>query len=144
MVQEYSAGGLVYQTTSQGRFWLLVRHNKALHWGFPKGHVADKVEGELFSEAAIREVREEGGVMAEIVHPQAFDTSYWFSQGVKRHRKTVSYYLMKYVSGTTEDHDREVEQAEFVLEAQVPKRLTFDIDRRVFERALMILSERGM
>ncbi len=74
-----SAGGVLVD----GHTMLLVRHETG-RWTFPKGHVKD---GESLQEAAIREVREETGVIAE-----------------------VAGYLGKVVRMSTEDTGEEVEK----------------------------------
>ncbi|MBP7967153.1 NUDIX domain-containing protein [Candidatus Woesebacteria bacterium] len=135
-IYETSAGGMVYCDKSTGRQWLVIQHSKARHWGFPKGHVGDKIPNEKLEEAAIREVVEEGGVQAQIISDKPFTTTYFFRYGNTLHKKTVYYYLMMYISGDPSDHDAEVKEAKFAPEKDIPAILTYDSDKEAFRKAL--------
>ncbi len=138
-IYETSAGGIVCIEQKEGRRWLLIQHAKARHWGFPKGHVGDKIQNEKLEEAALREVEEEGGVRAEIIIDKPLSTTYFFRFGNTLHKKTVYYYLMKFVAGDTTLHDAEVAQAVFLPETEVAEKLTFDSDKEAFQKALALL-----
>ena len=135
-IYETSAGGIVFLKKNAGREWLLIQHAKAHHWGFPKGHVGDKIQNEKLEEAALREVEEEGGIKAVIISSKPFSTTYFFRYGNTLHKKTVYYYIMEYESGDTSAHDTEVKEAKFVLENEVPEILTYDSDKEAFRKAL--------
>ena len=65
----------------------------------------------------MREAREEGGVSSEVV--QLIETiEYWYAgldNGIKvRFHKRVHFYLLRYLSGDTKDHDWEVNEARWV------------------------------
>jgi len=130
---ETSTGGIVYKKEGGILLWLLVKHKGAGHWGFPKGHIGDLIKGERMEDAALREVREEGGITAEIVQHKPFITQYFFRRGDVLHSKKVYYFLMKYISGNTDDHDHEVTDAKFAREEELFKTLTFDSDKNAFE-----------
>jgi len=133
-VIEKSAGGIVYKRVASSISWLIVKHKGALHWGFPKGHIGDKNSNEAIEEAAIREVQEEGGITAKIVHADSVQTSYFFRRGQTLHKKTVDYFLMEYISGDTKNHDHEVSAAKFLDEETLLETLTFDTDRKAFKK----------
>ncbi|MBI2335051.1 NUDIX hydrolase, partial [Candidatus Daviesbacteria bacterium] len=61
MKREFSAGGIVFNKKGQV---LLTKHSQNHHWSFPKGLIDP---GQTPQEAAVREVKEEGGVEAKIV-----------------------------------------------------------------------------
>jgi 8-oxo-dGTP pyrophosphatase MutT (NUDIX family) len=111
---------------------LLIQPSNREYWQLPKGAVD---EGESPGEAAIREVREEGGVEAEII--TALEPITFFYQW-KRSRfvKTVDFFLMEYRSGSPEDHDREVREARWAEAAEAATELTFASERGVLEAAL--------
>lgn len=132
-VFETSTGGIVFKKERDILLWLLVKHKDAGHWGFPKGHIGDTIENERIEDAALREVKEEGGITAEIVHHKPFITQYFFQRGNVLHNKKVHYFLMKYISGNGDDHDHEVSDAIFVREEELLKMLTFDLDKNAFE-----------
>lgn len=131
-VFETSTGGIVFKKENEDLLWLLVKHKGAGHWGFPKGHIGDKVQNEIMEDAALREVREEGGVLAEIINNTPSMVEYFFRRGPILHNKKVHYFLMKYISGNVEDHDHEVTDAKFVNEEELLQTLTFDTDKKAF------------
>ncbi len=133
--REYSAGGIVFKNENDQFYVLLVQHSGHHGWGFPKGLVG---KDESMKETALREVREEGGVEAEIVD-ESGETHYFYRQEGQKISKTVKFYLMKYVSGDIKDHDWEVENSGWVLADQVEEKLTFKTDKEVFQRAKELL-----
>lgn len=139
-IYETSAGGIVYYDKASGREWLLIQHSKARHWGFPKGHVGDTIPNEKLEEAALREVAEEGGVRATIISDKPLSTTYFFRYGNTLHKKTVYYFLMKYLSGDPANHDAEVSEALFLPEAEVVSKLTFDSDKEAFRKIIQTFS----
>ena len=102
-------------------------------WGLPKGHIES---GENPQQTALREVREETGLIGEAIRKLGVIT-YWFIVKEERVRffKTVHFYLMRYVSGRTEDHDDEVEQAAWFPINQALRRLTYANERTIALRA---------
>ncbi len=140
--KETSAGGIVFKKNNSGFLWLIIQHSKAKHWGFPKGHIGDKIPNEKMEEAALREVQEEGGIAAQIISHDPFVTNYSYSLHNTPRNKTVFYFLMEYVSGNLEDHDWEVEEALFVPEHQVIEMLTYPTDLQAFMKAREMLDLR--
>lgn len=104
----------------------------------PKGVIE---EGESPGLAAVREVREEGGVDAEIVG-ELPSIDYWFFWGPDRTRyhKTVHFFLMRYLSGDTADHDDEAEAAEWMSADAAVEALTYPKERETVRRALALLA----
>lgn len=87
------AGGVVFRIRDKKIEYLLVRpSNGAQEWLLPKGHIE---KGETVEETALREVKEETRVVAEIC---AFLDFTYFS--VRDDHVCVANYLMKYVEGT--------------------------------------------
>jgi 8-oxo-dGTP pyrophosphatase MutT (NUDIX family) len=106
---EHSAGGVVYRRDRSGlEVALASRRTLAgeLAWGLPKGLVEP---GERPEETALREVREETGLLAEIREPLG-DISYWYVWQGQRVRKRVSFFLMEAVGGDIAEHDTEMEE----------------------------------
>ena len=137
---ETSTGGLVYKKVDGLFLWLLVKHKGAGHWGFPKGHIGDSIKDERMEDAALREVREEGGITAKITHNEPSVAQYLYRRGPVLHNKKVHYFLMEYISGNVEDHDDEVTDAKFVDEEELSKTITFDTDIKAYEELKKYLS----
>ena len=99
---EYThAGGIVCRREDGERCYLLVRSSTdASHWVLPKGHID---AGESPEEAALREVREEAGVEAEIVARAGIDTYTQEGEEVR-----ALYFAMRFESSCPADEDREL------------------------------------
>ena len=102
----------------------------------PKGHPDGE---ESAADAALREVREETGVDATLVEKLG-DIRYWYMRGGRRIAKVVSFFLLDYVSGELEDHDQEVEHAEWMGLDEAARQLTYKGER---DMAAAALSRRG-
>jgi 8-oxo-dGTP pyrophosphatase MutT (NUDIX family) len=98
----------------------------------PKGHPE---EGESPVDAALREVREEAGVVARLIEPLG-DVRYWYTREARRIAKVVSFFLLDYVSGEVDDHDLEVEHARWMPLEQAARELTYAGEREMAARAL--------
>ncbi len=85
MIREFCAGGLVFYET---QLLILKRFNGV--WLFPKGHIESGETPEL---AALREVREESGLTAQIIR-KLDSTTYTFLEKGMKHLKTVDWFLM--------------------------------------------------
>lgn len=132
MKREFSAGGLVVRK-ADGEAQVAVIHTRNDALALPKGH-PDGDEDALA--AALREVREEAGIVAEASPDPLGDVRYWYThRGVRRH-KTVTFFLMEYVSGDVGDHDHEVLGAEWIPLAEAPDRLTYEGERDIAKEAL--------
>lgn len=136
---EISAGGVVYKTVNGETTWLITQHSQHKGWGFPKGLIADIDKNESMQDAALREVREEGGVTAQIMDTDPVETTYRYKFEDMLVDKKVYFYLMKYVSGDPANHDWEVSEAKFATEKDVFSTLTFSADREAFTKILKLV-----
>jgi len=142
--KQTSAGGIVYKRKSgvviNGKRteppveWLVTQHSQHKGWVFPKGLVGDVHQSEHLEDAALREVNEEGGVRAHIVHPVPVKVMYTYTWEKVTVEKTVYYYLMEYDSGDPKDHDWEMSDAQFVTEKEVKRILTYPSDQSAFDQ----------
>ena len=64
------------------------------------------------------------------------DVNYWYRRGGRRVYKTVHFFLFDYVSGSTDDHDHEVEEARWIPLAEARTALSYPGERALIERAL--------
>ena len=132
MSPEFSAGGLVIRRFHGRTFVAVVRLKEGTVLALPKGHPDGK---ETAVEAATREVREETGLTAEAVDKLG-DVRYWYTRGGQRIMKIVSFFLFRYLSGTVQDHDHEVEGAQWIPLEEAPKRLAYRGEREMATAAL--------
>jgi len=142
LVQQTSAGGIVYKKVGEKVLWLIGQHSQHKGWVFPKGLVGDDHKNERLDEAALREVEEEGGVRAKIIRMLPRSVSYIYRFEGKLTKKTVYYFLMEYVSGDPKNHDWEMSDVKFVSASEVKSTLTYPSDQEAFTQALQILSDK--
>ncbi|MDQ3587767.1 MAG: NUDIX domain-containing protein [Actinomycetota bacterium] len=136
MSREFSSGGLVVRRFRGRPFLAVVEVNRGKRvLSLPKGHPDP---GESAEQAALREVREEAGLTAEIAEKLG-DVRYWYSLHGERRLKVVSFFLCRYRSGSVRDHDHEVEAALWVPLAEAPARLEYRGERDMAQRALQRL-----
>jgi 8-oxo-dGTP pyrophosphatase MutT (NUDIX family) len=95
--------------------------------------------GESGRDAAAREVREETGVTVE-VGAKLGEVSYVYRRDGRRIRKLVHFYLCTFVSGSTDDHDHEVDDARWMPLEQARTALTYEGERRLVTRAISRLA----
>src|SRR5258708_21915352 len=129
--QEHSSGGAVIQCRAGVPYVALIATRRGTRWGLPKGAVAG---GETSQQAALREVREETGLIADISRP--LDTiEYFFRAGDSLIRKRVDFYLMVYVGGTLTPQLSEVADAQWFPLSEAVERASFAADRKLLQDA---------
>jgi 8-oxo-dGTP pyrophosphatase MutT (NUDIX family) len=131
---EHSAGGVVVRG-NRGSYEVALAARRTrkgdLAWGLPKGLVE---EGEDPERTALREVKEETGLEAEIRAPLG-DISYWYVWDGDRVRKRVSFFLMEAVGGDTAIHDHEMEEVQWFSMAEAPRAASYRSERDILRRA---------
>jgi 8-oxo-dGTP pyrophosphatase MutT (NUDIX family) len=130
--RETSYGGVVVR----GEDVLVITPRGKHVTGLPKGGASP---GETGAEAALREVREETGVEAKVLEPLG-DVRYWYRRGGRRVHKTVHFYLCEYLTGSTADHDHEVDEARWISLQEARTALSYAGERALIESALSKLS----
>jgi 8-oxo-dGTP pyrophosphatase MutT (NUDIX family) len=134
MKREFSAGGLV----RKGELWLIRRptpnpeYRGNLGWSFPKGWIES---GENVEQAALREVREEGGVIVKIVKKLSTIKLFFTDQNGEKVMKFVTYFLMDYVEDAPEGHDSETAEVKWVNKEEALVLLAFKNDKKLLEEA---------
>ena len=135
---EVSAGGVVYRRGSDGiEVVLAARRTRRgeLAWGLAKGGIEPDESSE---EAAVREVREETGIEAEI-EASLGETRYFYVWEDVRIRKTVHFFLMRATGGDPGDRDDEMEDVQWFPLERALKRAAYRGEREVLGRAAEIL-----
>jgi 8-oxo-dGTP pyrophosphatase MutT (NUDIX family) len=154
MPREISAGGVVIRHTSKGWEVAVIEPQRE-----PKGNqqagVTDKKRpkqvlalpkglvdpGEKADQTAVREVQEETGVTARIVS-KLLDIKYIYVRTWGDHQrvfKIVSFYLLRYESGTIDDVTREmrieVKRAMWIPLEGAERKLTYRGERDAIRKA---------
>jgi 8-oxo-dGTP pyrophosphatase MutT (NUDIX family) len=136
--REISAGGVVYRRQDDGIEVVLASRRTRrgdLAWGLAKGGIED---GESMEDAAVREVREETGLRAEI-ETSLGETRYFYVWEDVRIRKTVHFFLMRSVGGDLDDRDDEMEEVRWFPLERALKRAAYRGERDVLQRAAELL-----
>lgn len=133
--REVCAGGVVYRAVA-GAIEVAVAEQRdrisgAANIRLAKGHVD---AGEATEAAAIREVREEIGLVAEIVAPLG-SVKYTFRDKGRRVSKEVHFYLMQIASEERHPIDGEMQRVYWCAIDDAVRTLTYDTERVVMERA---------
>ncbi len=137
---EVSAGGVVFRLRDGGGFDVVLILTHERRWQLPKGWID---EGESPEQTAVREVREETGIDAEIVGPLG-DIEYQYvstydPEPVRVHKR-VHMFLLLYLGGATDDHDDEVIEARWVEVDEAESMLAFKDEQRMMAKARQLLA----
>lgn len=138
-VEETSAGGIVLDHRERGaRVALIARRNRRgrLVWSLPKGH---QEAGETLEQTAVREVREETGIVG-IIEQSLGSIDFWFMADGARVHKTVHHFLMRATSLELSDEDPEVDEVAWVPLQDAAGRLRYAGERRVLQTVLGMLA----
>jgi 8-oxo-dGTP pyrophosphatase MutT (NUDIX family) len=135
------AGGVVYREAGDGveialgfeRDRLRDQSNTRL----PKGHVEKR---ETLETAALREVREEIGIAAEIIAPLG-SVEYTFQDERTAVTKTVHFFLMRSLDDTNHPLDGEMLRVHWSPIACAVDELTFDTEQQVVRRAQVAIAD---
>jgi len=139
---ELSAGGIAIHVIDGVAYAAVIgrrNRNGKLEWCLPKGHVE---EGETPADAARREVAEEAGVVADIIHNLGV-IDYWFTGEDRRVHKIVHHFLLEAADGTLTvelDPDQEAEVAEWVPLRSLASKLSYPNERKMAEVAARLLA----
>ncbi|MDN3514430.1 MAG: NUDIX domain-containing protein [Candidatus Brocadia sp.] len=119
------AGGIVVRFEDKRPQYLLVRSSTdPSRWIFPKGHIEP---GESPEMAALREVREETGIKADIISTLCESN---FTKETERVR--VLYFVMRYRESSHALEDREVKWCSY---EEAISAISFDDAREVLRKA---------
>ncbi|MDZ4818947.1 MAG: NUDIX hydrolase [Planctomycetota bacterium] len=131
-----SAGGVVFRRTAAETIEIaLIAVGRRGRWQLPKGTIE---ANETPEQAAVREVREETGLHAELLERLA-TIEYWYigdyAGGKTRFHKQVHFFLMRYTAGDVSDHDDEVLEARWTDIGAALEILAFKNEHNVTELA---------
>ena len=140
----FSAGGIIVKKDDDGIKVLVTQHSKHKGWDFPKGHLEI---GESSEDAALREVKEETGVKAEIIEKVGQTQYFYYEDGAphsapqggasrgEKVLKTVTFFLMKFVSDEVATTAFEVSDHKWLAPDEVEGQLTFKDTKELWQKA---------
>ena len=92
MIEERSAGAIVFRESSDGNLYLLLNYPSG-HWDFVKGNIE---KGEMLKETVLREIGEETGI-TDVNFIEGFEDKieYHYQRDGQLVHKEVVFYLAK-------------------------------------------------
>ena len=129
MKYEKSCGAIIFSEGQEDYEFLLIKHRKGGHWGFPKGHVD---EGETEQQTALREIYEETGLSVELLEGFREEDCYSPKYGVS---KTAIYFLAKAASQDVTYIFPEIETHEWLNINEALEQLIFESSKQQLRRA---------
>jgi len=127
-----SSGGVIFRKVNGGFEVALVSRRNI--WCLPKGLIE---ANETADEAALREVKEETGLNGEIIG-KIGEINYSFFRN-RRYFKTVHFYLLKFVGGSIEAHDSEMDKVKWFPISDAIRVLTYVNERKIMRKAVKML-----
>lgn len=141
MLREFSAGGVVVD--AERLVAIRPQGRPEGHWALPKGAID---AGEKGVDAAVREVFEETGLVAEPVR-RLEATKYVYQRAGERIFKVVTFWLMRPVGGElgaiAEEMRIEVAEVAWLPLADAPGLLAYRGERKVVEQLLAAGADGG-
>ena len=119
-----AAGGVVVRETDGGAEVAVVHRPRYGDWSFPKGKLDP---GETSEDAALREVREETGLVCKLGAELA-SARYTDQKG---RPKVVRYWLMAVVSDPGFEPNEECDELRWLPVAAAAEQLTYERDREL-------------
>jgi 8-oxo-dGTP pyrophosphatase MutT (NUDIX family) len=141
VTREFSSGGVVFRKKGGKTFWLVTRsmasdlYPKQV-WRLPKGWID---EGETPEEAALREIREEGGVEVKIVKKIETVKYFYIAPDKRKVLKFVTFYLTEWIRDLPEGFDGETSEIAWLLFEEAYDTLSFKGEKEVLKKGKELL-----
>lgn len=159
VTREFSSGGVVFKKGKDNKILWLVRKTTASelypkqHWMLPKGRIDDsdgdlpgpmasgkvKADAASLENAALREVREEGGIDAKIIKKIGTSMYSFIDPIVGKILKFVTFYLMEYVRDLPDGYCWETSEIAWLPFDEAKKQLSFSGEKQMLVKAKELL-----
>ncbi len=153
IIREFSSGGIVFKKESGGVLWLVAKNNPSKlypeeWWRLPKGWIDNEKEDvpgpmasgkiradeDSLQKAALREVKEEGGVEAKIIKKIGSMKFFFNARDKGRVLKFVTFYLMGWVRDLPEGFDGETAEVLWLPFEEAYKKLSFSGEKQMLKK----------
>lgn len=135
---EFSAGGVIFNP--EGKVLLILVQDQWGKWTFPKGLIE---KGETPQRAAMREVKEEVGLDAEVV-TELSKTDHWYIAKWEKNKpkvhKTVYWFLMK-ASGDPIPQKDEINDARWFSPKELENLQMYENTNELVQEALQYIQQ---
>lgn len=157
--REFSSGGVVFKGDGKNVLWLVTASMPStlypdVAWRLPKGWIDNKTpdvpgpiaggkvkaDEESLQKAALREVREEGGVAASIIKKIGTEKYFFNAPDKGKILKFVTFYLMKWVKDLPEGHDKETSEVDWLNFEDAYKKLSYSGEKEMLKKAKDLLA----
>jgi len=141
VINERSAGGVVLIRHGPALLVALIRVRGGSLLALPKGHLE---AGETPEQAALRETREETGLVGRTLAPlEEISYVFWSRMHGARVSKRVHFFLLEYRAGSIAHHDAEVDGVRLVPIERATAALGYPGEQRVMSEALAWVRRAG-
>ena len=157
--REFSSGGVVFRKGKNATLWLIRKTAASKiypkqYWMLPKGRIDDteddkpgpmamglvRADEDSLQNAALKEVAEEGGIVARIIR-KIETVKYSFTDPERgRILKFVTFYLMKWEKDIPEGFGIETSEIAWLPFEEAYKKLSFSGEKQILKKAREILA----
>ncbi len=159
LLRQFSAGGVVFKKENKRILWLITKSTPSdispkAFWRLPKGWIDGEGDGpgpitrgqrkaseEELQSTALREVKEEGGVVANIIS-KVGTANFFFNFKGQRILKFVTFYLMEYLNDASDGHDWETQEVSWLPFDDAYSQLHFSHEKESLKKAKEILDSK--
>ena len=157
--REFSSGGVGFKGDDKNVLWLVTASMPSelypkIVWRLPKGWIDNetpdipgpiasgkvKADEESLEKAALREVREEGGVIASIIKKIGTEKYFFNAPDKGKILKFVTFYLMEWVKDVPEGHDEETSEITWLSFDEASKKLSYSGEKEMLKKAEELLA----